>query len=295
MYKHPIWKGFNIGLNSTRAQLSQLRFFGANLVRASFTQDNQTDIALLQTLADTCHDAGIYLMPVCQPTNTATLPATWTNLAARLCTYPAIRAYDVANEQNLQPQPLNTLHNQITAAIRRVDEHSTLVLQTPSNSAPHLAPGLIPIHDANVLYSIHMYLPLALTHQGINQPLGPTYPQDPAPANNTTPWNKTQLHNLLQPLYDTGLDIIVGEFSCVRWAPGTSADTYNDDSINAFDTFGWSWLYHCWQLYQGWNCQIAAGTTQAAALTYPPPPPLETPTLRSIQLSMQNSDNNTSH
>ena len=48
----------------------------------------------------------------------------------------------------------------------------------------------------------------------------------------------------------------VGEFSVIRWAPG--AARWLDDSIGIFEKHGWSWLYHCYGEWNGWNPTFAA-------------------------------------
>ena len=50
--------------------------------------------------------------------------------------------------------------------------------------------------------------------------------------------------------------MFVGEFSCVRWAPGGSCPRYLADAISLFEADGWGWAYHCWRCYQGWDAEV---------------------------------------
>jgi hypothetical protein len=50
--------------------------------------------------------------------------------------------------------------------------------------------------------------------------------------------------------------IYVGEFSCVRWAPGRSAYAYIADCLEIFTACGWSWTYHEFRGWPGWDAEI---------------------------------------
>jgi len=56
--------------------------------------------------------------------------------------------------------------------------------------------------------------------------------------------------------------IYVGEFSCIRWAPLSplnglpTANNYVADAIALFESYGWSWTYHAWRQYYGWDAEV---------------------------------------
>ena len=62
------------------------------------------------------------------------------------------------------------------------------------------------------------------------------------------PRDKDALRRVLQPLRDWQRDyavqIYLGEFSAIRWAPEDSAYRYLRDCIELFEEFGWDWSYH---------------------------------------------------
>ncbi len=51
------------------------------------------------------------------------------------------------------------------------------------------------------------------------------------------------------------LPVYLGEFSCVNWAPGDAAARYVADSIEMFEGLGWSWAYHAWRSWPGWDAE----------------------------------------
>ena len=49
--------------------------------------------------------------------------------------------------------------------------------------------------------------------------------------------------------------IYVGEFSAVRSAPDGSAARYIAESIRLFEAYGWSWSYHEFRGWHGWDAE----------------------------------------
>lgn len=106
--------------------------------------------------------------------------------------------------------------------------------------------------EPNIIYSIHFYAPGQLTHQldpKVKPILG--YPDE------TRGWNREYLRKNLEKAREfqqkTGARIYVGEFSCIRWAPG--ADRYVKDLIDLFEEYGWDWSYHAFREWQGWSAE----------------------------------------
>jgi hypothetical protein len=56
------------------------------------------------------------------------------------------------------------------------------------------------------------------------------------------------------------LPIYVGEFSCVRSAPGDSAYRWTKDVVELFEAEGWSWTFHSFRGYHGWDQELSAST-----------------------------------
>ena len=110
---------------------------------------------------------------------------------------------------------------------------------------------------SNVVYSIHMYTPHLLTHQGVGTA---KYPDASYPANITGDifnwadapdyWDKATLRRFLDEscgiidfARNNNVEIYVGEFGCARWAPNHSAYEYLRDCLELFEEYGWHWVY----------------------------------------------------
>ena len=126
-----------------------------------------------------------------------------------------------------------------------------------------------PFKDGQVVYSIHVYTPHAITHQHV----GPAWPRTiPYPAGpewqlkdsvvSAGGWDRNRLELALKDVIvfqqRYKVPIYVGEFSCVRWAPDGSALRYIADCLSIFKQFGWSWCYHEFRGWPGWDAEIAS-------------------------------------
>jgi hypothetical protein len=49
--------------------------------------------------------------------------------------------------------------------------------------------------------------------------------------------------------------IYVGEFSAARWT-GDSGNRYLEHCLEFFEEYGWSWTYHSWREWHGWNAEM---------------------------------------
>ncbi len=122
--------------------------------------------------------------------------------------------------------------------------------------APDALENLEPLPVPGVVYSVHMYVPYEFTGQGVNAAAaGVAYPG--AIAGKL--WDKAELRRVLQPVRDWqrdfGVQIYIGEFSAIRWAPNDSACRYLKDCIELFEEFGWDWSYHAFREWNGWSVE----------------------------------------
>jgi hypothetical protein len=128
------------------------------------------------------------------------------------------------------------------------------------------------IDDPRVIYSPHVYDPYPYSHQGLE-----TFNSAPTtsdwPDKSTYPgmigdtyWDKDKLRELLAPVRHVELKyrvpIYVGEFSAIRWAPGAS--NYIRDLIELYDEYGWSWSYHAFAEWHGWDTEFTEQMTSDA-------------------------------
>lgn len=196
---------------------------------------------------------------------------------------PVIAGYDLLNEPAVTdvradsgPGSWNELVLRLASAIRSNDTQHTIVIE-PAISAKPTGPlwysyfeainELPPPPDQNVLISPHMYVPHAFTQQGIpgnGYPLGPQYPGaitgqgwEGLPA--TVQWDRHAMEEYMRPALAYSrtyrVPIYVGEFSVVRWA-GDSGNRYLADCVAFFEEHSWSWSYHSWREYEGWDAEL---------------------------------------
>ena len=199
---------------------------------------------------------------------------TWKQIAKRYKGNTTILAYDILNEPNEPKQgkisSWRDIAIKVIDAIRQIDADKPIVYEAVlkgSNSFDMLEP----LYLDKIIYSFHIYSPLAYTYQGIKD--GPTnytetyrYPG----IIQGWMWNKERLRETLKPALEFGqrynAHIIVGEFSAVRWAP--DAHQYLSDLIELFEEYEWDWAYHAFREYHGWSLEHGANKANRLPVHY---------------------------
>lgn len=220
----------------------------------------------------------------------------WQEIVERFAPYrDYIWGYDLLNEaHNTAELPLGAAKwpgwaQQITDAIRVLDSTTPIIFEPSPGALPRgfkenewidAGPGY-PVRyqgdfplldDDNVIYSVHWYELHDYTHQGISynnaSPVSADWPDKMVyPGwNGDQYWDKETLRELMLPVVEIqqkyDVPIYVGEFSTVRWAPGASQ--YIRDSIELFEEFGWSWTYHSYRDWHGWQADYTSTMTSDA-------------------------------
>jgi len=155
-------------------------------------------------------------------------------------------------------------------AIRAIDPARTIIVEPASWGGPDGLSDLAPLGVSNVVYSVHMYLPHAFTHQGVYGP-GPVWRYPGAIEGKN--WDKAALEAALKPVIEFqrayGVHIYIGEFSAIRWAPAESAYRYLKDLIDIFETHGWDWSYHAFREWSGWSVEHGSDRNNTAPVPTP--------------------------
>ena len=183
---------------------------------------------------------------------------TWRRIAKRFKGRKGIYGYDLVNEplQTSEAAPgcdFWTLQKRAAEAIRTVDKDVPIVVECNGMDSPWAYGCFSPFDMTNIIYQVHMYLPLAYTHQGViwKQGESRTYPDE------AKGWNKEYLRAGLRPVREFqlrhGAKILCGEFSTIAWAPG--AGEYLRDCIEIFEEYGWDWCYHAFREWEGWSVE----------------------------------------
>lgn len=181
----------------------------------------------------------------------------WAETAKKFRGNPNIFGYNLMNEPvsaNIEAggPTLNEQYLRLIQAIREEDPETPIILDCDGAGRPEMLEFLEVFPYKNIIYSPHMYKPFELTHQ-LNEKQG-SYRAYP---NAEYGWNKDFLRKELAGVREfqlkTGARIYVGEFSCIRWAPG--AENYIRDCIEIFEEYGWDWSYHAFREWQGWSVE----------------------------------------
>ena len=184
---------------------------------------------------------------------------TWHSIAIRFKGREGIYGYDLINEpmQTSEATPgcdFWTLQRRAAEAIREIDPDIPIIVECNGMDSPWAYGCFSPLDMTNIIYHVHMYLPLAYTHQGVMWKQGETYRPYPDESKG---WNKDYLRSGLRPVREFqlrhGAKIYCGEFSAVAWAPG--ADQYLRDCIDIFEEYGWDWSYHAFREWEGWSVE----------------------------------------
>ena len=194
----------------------------------------------------------------------------WEKIAARYRGNKTIWGYDLANEPIEGDVAKDCMDWQelATAAARTVrksdPDHAIIVEPAPGGGVDALA-NLEPLPVPGVVYSVHMYSPHQFTHQGVyGTPVGVRYPGIIAGNH----WDKETLRHALQPALewqqDHGVQLYIGEFSAIRWAPDESAYRYLKDCIDIFEDNRWDWAYHAFREWNGWSVEHGPDPSDSA-------------------------------
>ncbi len=192
------------------------------------------------------------------------LVAVWEKIAAKYKNEKSIYGYDILNEPREDnyvytengPLDWNRLSERVAKAIRKIDPSTPIIVEAPNWANPAGFSGLSPIDLPGIIYSVHFYIPHDITHQGVhNSAKDFNYPG----VVKGVMWNKDQLRKALAPVIafqkKWNVPIYVGEFGCIRWAPGDSRERYIQDCIEIFEEQGWDWTYHAFREWDGWSVE----------------------------------------
>jgi endoglucanase len=192
-----------------------------------------------------------------------------------------VAGYDLMNEPNLFDQPgsggkWNKLVRRMIQAIRTWDKRHTIIIEPPIVNLPGRTiqaeemdtlnrEGFLEAWpDANVVYSPHFYIPWRFTAQGLDVPVpNPTpKPKFRYPGRIDGIWyDRAKLESLLEEVatfqHRHRALVYIGEFSTTRWL-AADGNRWLADAIGIFEHYDWSWTYHAWREWQGWDAEMSA-------------------------------------
>lgn len=202
----------------------------------------------------------------------------WRWFAKEFGNHPAIAGLDLLNEPN--PPWLGGKLAGAHQLWQPLAEQAIVAIRAEGNTLPIIYEGvgggsaigfrdLVPFDDPQVVYSLHVYTPHDITHQGVGPAWARTIPYPAGPewqlkdaVLEAGGWDRKRLKAALNDVVifqqRHKRPIFVGEFSCVRWAPKGSALRYVADCLAIFKQYGWSWCYHDFRGWPGWDAEIAS-------------------------------------
>ena len=206
------------------------------------------------------------------------LVALWEYVAKNFGNHPWLLGYDLLNEPNTKDEVdfwHTTALPQLIKRVRTIDRNTYVIVETAPWALPDQAfpPSLTPVRDPKAIYSFHFYYPHSYTHQGLYTYKGAEFEGRPYPGmlrlfESSAPmyWDKAALEDSMKGAIEFqkkyGVKIFVGEFSVIRWAPG--AARWLSDVIEIFEKHHFSWTYHCYGYWNGWNPTFSADAPESA-------------------------------
>lgn len=183
-----------------------------------------------------------------------------------------IAGYDLLNEPAIPisgatnaAADWNALVRRLVKTIRAVDKTHAIIIEPPTirtseGKLINRLEGMAYLEappDPNVVYGPHMYEPHEFTHQGVQgRPEAVAYPS----VIRGRQWDREALEQTLEPVVQFqqkyNVPIFMGEFSAPRWA-GEDANRYLRDVVEICENHGWSWAYHAWREWEGWDAEMS--------------------------------------
>jgi endoglucanase len=191
----------------------------------------------------------------------------WKDLAKRYKGNAAVAAYNLINEprNNRNYAEWIAFASQLIQAIRQIDPAHVIIVEY--SYTIEMFTMMQPLPYTNLVYSPHFYDPLKITHQGVQgEDAIDRIPYPKLIAGNTMgTYTKINLSKELNPARTLAktynVPIFIGEFSCVNWAPINdngiwTSSKWIDDEISLFEAEKWTWCYHAWREWEGWDAEI---------------------------------------
>lgn len=204
--------------------------------------------------------------------------AFWKDLAAALRDHPAIAAYNFLNEPAPElrgglaehagieaqrawyarvrggPRDLPALYARLIAAVRAVDAHTPLMLDSGHYAAAdafHPWPG--PLDDPRLLYAYHMYEPWSATSApNLRRERPWRYPGTAPFADGESHWDAARVAEYLRQPVDwarrQGIPanrLVAAEFGCMRRWP--DCPRYLEDVLHVLEAQGVHWAFYAFR------------------------------------------------
>lgn len=190
----------------------------------------------------------------------------WKYMATLFKDEPAVWAFEIFNEPVYlwqtahQQSPIDMnwwkMGRDAVSAIREIDPNRICVVEPDGYAAVRHLDHLEPWPFDNLVYSVHFYQPIPYNSDA-NTTGAYVYPGCIGDTPGSVA-NKEYLRQLLQPARDFQrrykVPMFVGEFACMRFAPG--AELYIKDLIDLFEEYRWLWAYFVYSDWASVNLEL---------------------------------------
>lgn len=190
----------------------------------------------------------------------------WKTIAKRFKGRKEIYAFELENESHLRMPIADgcsdypALMERAAKAINTIDPERAIIVQTEEWWGPRAFYKMRPLNAKNIIYAVHFYSPFQVSHQGVDafKSGNTSWMANAYPGTyDGIKWDKETLKRELQPVREFqkayNVQIIVSEFSCIRWALGDSRHKLLKDMIDIYEEYCWDWLYHAYPEWHGWS------------------------------------------
>ena len=189
------------------------------------------------------------------------LKEAWRRIAEWGRNKPWVLGYDLLNEpggsgRNLETKNWLKLAQSLYDIIRPIDSSKVVIVSHKGNHLKYYS-EMKPIKGENVWYTLHMYSPSSMTHQGVR----PSLPVGGAgwtggSRGQTYIKNECRYARSFQKRYK--VPMYVGEFGCTRFASKDSKffqESYLTECKRVFEEYGWHWTFHAYREWDGWSVE----------------------------------------
>lgn len=227
----------------------------------------------------------------------------WRWFARSFGDHAALAGMDLMNEPN-PPWPSGDIGQAQSAwhplalqamdAIREAGSAAPIVFEPVAGGNALGLRGMRPFADPNLVYSIHFYTPHDITHQRVSAPWPRVIPYPAGAEWGLGRWDaelgvsridrarlERELRHVVEFQARHSVPIYVGEFSCVRWAPAGSAQRWVADCLALFTKHSWSWTYHEFRGWPGWDAEIDSDDPAANTRS------IDAPVMQSLRRAMR--------
>jgi endoglucanase len=194
----------------------------------------------------------------------------WVMIAQRYRNSRGVFGYELASEPSQRfVAPGLADWNQLAARtaemVRAIDGSRPIIIHPPYGNPDRLN-RLKPIDVSNTIYTFNWYHPKSFAAQGLDgRKTGLTYPTQ----RNNVRTLRAKLKPVIRFQKKHRVQMYVGEFSVVRWAPGSSGAAYLRDSISLFEARRWHWTYQIFREADVWSVEHGGEPSERARSSQP--------------------------